>query len=75
MRLSVASHKSCPVNGKDHMHVLDTDIMQDLIIGPLEEGGIDGHHWRMPRAASPAASVTACSSQMPTSMKREGKRV
>ena len=35
MRLSVASHKSCPVNGKDHVQVLDTDIMQDLIIGPL----------------------------------------
>ena len=44
MGLSVAPHKTCPVNGKDHMHVLDTDVMQDLIVGPLKEGGINGHH-------------------------------
>ena len=37
MGLSVAPHKTCPVNGKDHMHVLDTDVMQDLIVGPLKE--------------------------------------
>lgn len=72
---AVFSHQSRPVKAEGDGQLLQADVMDDLIIGPLEEGGIDGHHRRMPRAASPAASVTACSSQMPTSMKREGKRV
>ena len=44
MGLPVASHKPCPVHCKEHRQVLDTDIVEDLVIGPLKEGGIDRHH-------------------------------
>ena len=44
MGLPVASHKPCPVHRKEHRQVLDTDIVQDLVIGSLQEGGIDSHH-------------------------------
>ena len=30
MSLSIASHQSSPVNGKDHVQVLNTDIVEDL---------------------------------------------
>ena len=44
MSLSVASHQSGPVDGKYHRQVLDAHVMQDLVISPLQEGGIDGDH-------------------------------
>ena len=40
----VGSHQTSSVQGKNHVEVLETDVMKDLIIGPLQEGGIDGHH-------------------------------
>ena len=44
MGLSVASHKPCPVNRENHMQVLNADIVKNLIVGPLQEGGIHCHH-------------------------------
>ena len=44
MGLPVASHQPGPVDGKDHGQVLDAHIMQNLVISPLQEGGIDGDH-------------------------------
>ena len=41
MRLTVCADKSCPVNGKDDREFLETDIRGDLIIGALQEGGIN----------------------------------
>ena len=49
MGLPIASHKPCPVHRKEHRQVLDTYIVQDLIIGPLQEGGVDRHHGPEPR--------------------------
>ncbi len=37
MSLSVASHQSRPVDGKDYRKVLDTDVMQHLVIGSLQK--------------------------------------
>ncbi len=34
----VTAHKPRPVYGKDHVQILDTDIVQNLVIGPLQEG-------------------------------------
>ena len=33
-----------PVNCKGHVQALHTDVMNQLVIGPLQEGRIDGHH-------------------------------
>ena len=44
MGLAVAAHQSCPVNGKNYMQVLDTDVMQHLIVGALQERGINRYH-------------------------------
>ena len=48
MGLSVFTHQSGPVHGKDHMKLLQTDIMQDLIICPLEERRIHGNYRKHP---------------------------
>ena len=37
MGLPVASYQSCTVNGKYHRQVLDTDIVQHLIIRSLQK--------------------------------------
>ena len=44
MGLPVASHQPRPVNGKDYGKILDAHVMQDLVVGPLQEGGINRHH-------------------------------
>ena len=44
MGLPVASHQPGPVNGKDHGQILDAHVMQNLVVSPLQEGGIDGDH-------------------------------
>ena len=35
MRLSVTANQTCTVNCKDHMQVLDTDIVHDLVKSTL----------------------------------------
>ena len=47
VRLSVTSHKACPVNGKNHMEFLHAHIMEHLIYPSLQERRIDckdGNH-------------------------------
>ena len=44
MCLAVTSHQAGPIQRKHHRQILDTDIMQDLIISPLQKGRIHCHH-------------------------------
>ena len=37
MRLPVCAYKPCPVNSKNHMKLLHTYIMQDLIYSTLQK--------------------------------------
>ena len=37
MGLPVTAHQSCPVYRKHHRQLLDTDIMDDLVISPLQK--------------------------------------
>ena len=41
MRLPVASDQSRPVDGKGDVQILNTDIVENLIIGPLQKRGVD----------------------------------
>ena len=43
MGLAIIANDSCPVNGEDHRQVLEANIMNELIIGSLEKGRVDGH--------------------------------
>ena len=42
--LAVFAHDAAPVQGKDHRQVLQADVVEHLVIGPLQEGGVDGGH-------------------------------
>ena len=55
MRLPVASDKPGPVHGDHDRQVLKTDIMKRLVIGPLEEGRINGKY-----RLHPARRQTGC---------------
>ncbi len=37
MGFSVLSHDACPVDGKNHLQVLEADVFDDLIVSPLKE--------------------------------------
>ncbi len=41
MGLTVAAYNACPVNSEDHMLILQADIMQHLVISPLQKRRID----------------------------------
>jgi len=45
---SIFSHKSSTIDGKDDMEPSEADIVDDLVVGPLEEGGIDGYYGNQP---------------------------
>ena len=42
--LSIATHQPCTVNGKYNRQILNTHIVQDLVISSLQEGRVDCHH-------------------------------
>ncbi len=44
MGRSVVTDDAAAVQGKHHGEFLETDIMEHLVIGPLQKRGIDGHH-------------------------------
>ena len=67
MSRAVVGHDAGPVEGEDDGQVLEADVVIDLVVGPLEEGRIDGADRRRPPTARPAANVTACCSAIPTS--------
>ena len=43
MRRAVLPHEAGSVQGEDHRKVLETDVVDDLVVSPLEKSGIDGH--------------------------------
>lgn len=42
--LAVLAHQARPVHAEHHGQVLDRDVVDDVVVGPLQEGGIDGAH-------------------------------
>ena len=42
--LPVLTHKTAAIQAKNHRQVGKTNIMDDLVKSPLEEGGVNGHH-------------------------------
>ena len=44
MGRAIRAHNPRPVNGKGHVQVLHADVMNQLVIGPLQEGRIDGYY-------------------------------
>ena len=58
---------------EDDRQALEADVVDDLVVGALQEGRVDrGRPGACPAVARPAAKVTACCSAMPTSKKRSG---
>ena len=50
MRGPVGAHQTGPVQRKHHRQVLQRHVVQQLVVRPLQEGGIDGHHRHQPVA-------------------------
>ena len=44
VRLAVSTHDACAVDRKQHRQLLDGNVMDHLIVGALQEGGVDRHH-------------------------------
>ena len=44
MGLAVGAHQPGAIDGQHDIEVLDGDIVNELIVGPLQKSGIDGHH-------------------------------
>src|SRR5262245_66227480 len=44
MRGPVRTHQATPVEGKNDLQVLQANVMENLIVAPLQECGIDGYH-------------------------------
>ena len=44
MGLAVCRDKAGAVDGKDHILLQQVDVVDDLVIGALQEGGVDAHH-------------------------------
>ncbi len=41
---AVLAHDAAPVHGQDHRQVLQADVVEHLVVGPLHKGGVDGAH-------------------------------
>lgn len=48
--LAVARDKARTVNAKQHVQVHQADIVDNLVVGTLEKGGVDGHRGQQPLA-------------------------
>ena len=55
MCFTICSDKSCPVNGKDHMKILHTYIVKDLIDPSLQERRIYRKHGNFSCGGKPRA--------------------
>ena len=49
MRRPVRPHEARAVDGEDHRQALQTDVVHDLVVGPLEERRVDGDHRALAR--------------------------
>ena len=48
MGLAVGAHQSGSVHPQHHMELLEGDVVDQFIIAPLQEGGVDGKHRQHP---------------------------
>jgi hypothetical protein len=53
VRRSVRADDSAPVDSEDDGEVLQADVVDDLIVGALKEGGVDRHHGDFPLPGKP----------------------
>ena len=51
---AIGPHQAGPVQSKHHGQVLDSHVMNQLVVGPLQEGGVNRHHWFEPLAGQPS---------------------
>jgi hypothetical protein len=52
---TVGAHEAAPVHRQDHRQFLQADVVDDLVVGPLQEGGIDRNDGDESWVARPAA--------------------
>ena len=69
---SVGADQPGAIHREPHRQVLDRDVVDDLVVGALEEGRINRRERPVALRGQPAAKVTACCSAMPTSNMRSG---
>jgi hypothetical protein len=44
VRGTILPHESAAIHTENHVQIGEADVMDNLIIGPLKESGIDGHN-------------------------------
>ena len=44
MSRTISTHDSSPIHHKSDRQFLDADVMDQLVIGPLQEGAVDRNH-------------------------------
>ena len=44
MGCAVGAHEARAIDGEGHGQILDANVVDDLIVGPLEKGGVDGDY-------------------------------
>ena len=44
MGSAISTHQASPVKGKHHGQVLQSHIVNELVVAALQEGGVNGHH-------------------------------
>src|SRR5699024_4447245 len=53
MRFTVTGNQARTIHCKQHIQLHKIDIMNDLVIGALEEGRVDSHYRKQPLASQP----------------------
>ena len=65
---AVVAGKAAAIHAEHDVEILQADVVDDLVEGALQEGGVNGAETACsPWTARPAAKSAACSSAMPTS--------
>ena len=54
MRDPVLAHQTAAVQAQGHVQILQADVVHDLVVGALHEGGIDGHQRLHPLGSQPS---------------------
>ena len=54
MRLAIIAHDASAVDGENDRQILDADIVNELIIGPLQEGRVDCYNRNKPLGGQPS---------------------
>src|SRR6266702_1890911 len=67
---AILTNDAGPIHGEDNVQVLHADIVDHLIKGTLQKGGVDGSHRAHTSHSQTGGKVTACCSAIPTSKYR-----